>query len=305
MEYKDYYKILGVDKKASEKEIKSSYRKLAKQYHPDLNQGDEKSQEKFKEISEAYEVLSDAEKRKKYDAFGSNYDFTNGYNFDPNQYGYTYTTSSNSGDFSDFFDMFFGGSQDIGGGSSRSRGFNINDIFSDFGRKGSAKQRQSFNSELSISIQDAYRGVDKDVSLTYDGKNFDVLVKIPAGITTGKKIKVNGEKFGIPGDLLFKINVLDGANIKLEGLNIIKTVEVMPWQAALGDKVTVTTPVDTIKVNIPKGLKGGTKMRVQKKGFKDLKGNVGDLFILYNIVIPSNITEEEAALYEQLKELRK
>lgn len=305
MEYKDYYKILGVDKNSSNKEIKAAYRKLAKKYHPDVNQGDEKSQEKFKEISEAYEVLSDPDKKQKYDTFGSNYDFANGYNFDPNQYGYTYTTSSNTGDFSDFFDMFFGGSGSAGGSSSRTGGFNLGDILGDFGKRTRRKERQSFNSELSISIKEAYEGVDRTVSLSYDGRNFDVLVKIPAGITPGKKVKVKGEKFGIEGDILFKINILDGPNLKLEGLNIIKTVDVMPWQVALGDKVTVATPVDKIKLNVPKGVKGGTKMRVPKKGFKDMKGDVGDLFVLFNIVVPKDLTPEEEELYEKLKELRK
>ena len=152
MEYKDYYKVLGVDKKASSQEIKKAYRKLAKKYHPDLNKGDEKSQEKFKEINEAYEVLGNEDKRKKYDMFGSNYNFQGGQNFDPNAYdfgnfggfggfgknsgSYTYTTGGSGGGFSDFFNAFFSGGQGSGGGFS--------DIFGGFknaGRKSQPRQR--------------------------------------------------------------------------------------------------------------------------------------------------------------------
>lgn len=210
MKYKDYYEILGVSKDADEKEIKKAYRKLAKKYHPDVNQGDEAAAEKFKEVSEAYEVLSDPDKRKKYDTFGSNYDFSSGYDFDPSQYGYTYTTGGSGADFSDFFETIFGSSKS---GGNFSGGFNINDIFGDFSSKGRGrsqkKARNKFESELSISIKEAFEGVTKDVSLTYKQKEYDVAVKVPAGITRGKKVKVRGEKFGLPGDILFKINIKD------------------------------------------------------------------------------------------------
>ena len=137
MEYKDYYKILGVEKDATEQKIKSQYRKLAKKYHPDLNPDDKVAQEKFKEINEAYEVLGDKEKRKRYDTFGSNYDFAGGQNFDPSQYGYTYTSSGNGGGFSDFFDLIFG--RDAKSDQGGFGGFSMGDIFSDFG--GGGKKR--------------------------------------------------------------------------------------------------------------------------------------------------------------------
>lgn len=133
MEYKDYYKILGVDEKASQDDIKKAYRKLAKKYHPDLHPDDEKSQDKFKEVNEAYEVIGDEEKRKQYDTFGSSQNFSNGQNFDPSQYGfggdsYTYT-SSDGGDFSDFFNMFFGGGGARSSSARSSSGFDIGDLF--------------------------------------------------------------------------------------------------------------------------------------------------------------------------------
>ena len=219
MEYKDYYKILGVDKKASDAEIKKAFRTLAKKYHPDLHQGDKANEEKFKEINEAYEVLSDKDKRQKYDAFGSNYDFRGGQNFNPNDFGfggfggangnggtyYRYETNGSGGDFSDFFNMFFGGN-DMGnmgnGRAKRSSGFNINDLF----RGKAKKERQRYNTELYISLDEAYHGSKRSVSLNIDGKNININLNIPKGITAGKSIKVAGEKWGVSGDIYFKFN---------------------------------------------------------------------------------------------------
>lgn len=303
MEYKDYYKILGVDKNATEKEIKSAYRKLAKKYHPDMNPEDASAQEKFKEVNEAYEVLSDPEKKKKYDTFGSGYDFSGGYDFDPGQYGYTYTsTGGGGGDFSDFFEMFFGG----GGSGQKTGGGGFRDLFSDLGGRAKSKKqstRDLYKTELSVSIKEAYEGTTRNVSLNLEGQPLDISVKIPAGITSGKKIRVAGKKYNLPGNILFTIHVLDGANIRLEGLDIIKTVDIYPWQAALGDHVTVTTPKGKIKMKVPKGVRGGTKLRVPGKGFVDMKKNTGDLYVIFNIVVPGTLTDEERGLYEKLKEL--
>ena len=300
MKYRDYYEILGVGKNATDKEIKSSYRKLAKKYHPDLNPNDEKAQEKFKEVNEAYEVLSDPDKKKKYDTFGSSYDFTNGANFDPSQYGYSYTTGG-SGNFSDFFEMFFGGD------SGKGHGFSMSDIFSDFGgrKKRKSTTRQKFNTEISISLKEAFNGTTKSVALSLNGRGVDIDVKIPKGITEGKKVKVNGDKYNIPGDILFKINIDLKPNEELNGNDVVEVVDIYPWQAALSDTVVVSSLHGKIKVKIPNGFKGGSKLRIPKKGFIDLKGNVGDLYIKFNIVNPSNLTEEEIKLYEKLKELRK
>lgn len=306
MKYKDYYEILGVSKNADEKEIKSAYRKLAKKYHPDLHQGDDAAAEKFKEVSEAYEVLSDKDKRNKYDKFGSNYDFSSGYDFDPSQYGYTYTTGGSGADFSDFFETIFGSSKS---GGNFSGGFNINDIFGDFSSKGRGKSnkkaRNKFESELSISIKEAYEGVTKNVSLTYKQEEYDIAVKIPAGITSNKKVKVKGEKFGLPGDILFKVNIRDEKNLSLDGLDIIKTENIYPWEAALGTNKTVETIKGKLKLKIPKAFVGGNKMRIPSKGFKDLKGNVGDLYVIFNIVNPKELSEEQEKLYKELEKISK
>lgn len=299
MKYKDYYEVLGVKKGATDSEIKSAYRKLAKKYHPDLNGGDEKAQEKFKEISEAYEVLSDADKRKKYDAFGSGYNFQGGYDFNPEDYGYSYTSTGSSGDFSDFFDMFFGGSKTKSEGSK----FSFNDIFSEMRGKGRKREKQSFNTTLNLTIKEAFQGIDKTVGLNFEGKNIEVPVKVPAGITENKSIRVNGEKFGIPGNILFKIKITGSAGETLKGTDIYKTLEVYPWEAALGGKKTVETFFGKIRITIPKGVKPGTKMRIPKKGFMDMKRNIGDMYVVFSIVNPQILTDEQLKLYEELKKI--
>lgn len=305
MEYRDYYKILGVEKSASQDEIKKSYRKLAKKYHPDLHPDDEKAQEKFKEVNEAYEVLGDEKKRKQYDTFGSSANFSNGQNFDPSQYGfggngYTYTTQG--GDFSDFFNMFFGG----GGGQRSSRassGFDIGDLFGGGAGRSRRPQRQSYESELTISLDEAYHGITKKMTLNIGGENKAIDIKVPSGILPGKKLKVKGEKWGVSGDILFKINV-EGGRDTLDGLNINKKLDIFPDEAALGGKKVVETFEGKIKINIPKEISSGKKIRIPKKGFKDMKKNTGDLYIEINIVIPENLSDKEVELYKQLKEIR-
>ena len=303
MEYKDYYKILGVDKKASTEEIKKAYRKLAKKYHPDLHPNDVKAQEKFKEINEAYEVLSDENKRKQYDAFGSGYNFSHGQNFDPSQFGfgnfgkgYTYTYTTEGGEnFSDFFNMIFGG-----------KDFGLGDLFN--GRK---KGRNPFHkvktdkpiyeSEINITIEEGYNGVTKQITLKIGGEDKTLSVKVPKGILPGKKIKINGEKLGINGDVYLKVNILCDENMKLEDKDIYKRVDVYPWDAYFGTKIVVDTLSGRIKVSIPENMEGGRRIRVPKRGYKDMEGNTGDLYIVVNIVNPTRLTDEQKELYKKLK----
>ncbi len=311
MEYKDYYKVLGVDKKASKDEIKKAYRKLAKKYHPDLNKGDAKSQEKFKEVNEAYEVLGNEEKRKKYDMFGSNYNFQGGQNFDPNAYDFggfggfgnfgknsnTYTYSSDgSGGFSDFFNAFFSGGQSGGG---------FSDMFSGFGKNQSRKStnRQRYDTEISVSLSEIYNGTEKRLNLMIGNQNVNMNLKIPKGILPGKKIKVKGEKFGVSGDIYVKINLVDLYN-KLEDHNIIKKVELKPWEAYFGKSINVeTVQGERIKVKVPKNIKSNQRIRVKDKGFVDMKGIKGDLYLEISIVNPTHLTEEQEELYKKLYEL--
>lgn len=308
MEYKDYYKVLGVDKSADGKTIKKAYRKLAKQYHPDLHPDDKKAQEKFKEINEAYEVLSDPEKRKTYDTFGSSGNFTGGMNFDPSQYGYSYTTGG-GGDFSDFFDMFFGGGATSAGGSSkrRSRSFNMSDIFGGFSGGatsggGRRSPRTQYNTDLTVSLRDAFKGVDRKVSLTINGQAVDVLVKVPAGITEGKKVKIRGDKFGVDGDILFKIHINLPKGTTMDGLDLTVQKDIYPWEAYFGDRVEVDLPAGKLRVKVPEKTKGGSKLRLAKKGFKDLKKHEGDAYIQFNIINPTSLSAEEEAQYKAMGE---
>lgn len=303
MEYKDYYKILGVSKSASGDEIKKAFRKAAKKYHPDLHPDDKDAQEKFKEVNEAYEVLGDEKKRKQYDTFGSTGGFQGGQNFDPSQYGYggggSYTYTSSDEGFSDFFNTIFGG------GSGASSGFNINDLFGG-GRKSSRRakaQRQSYDSELNITIEEGYKGFEKDISLSFNGEVKTIKVKVPSGIIPGKKLKVKGEKWGIDGDILFKINFIEEDGLELDGLDLISKVDVLPWDAALGNKQVVDTLDGKIKVNIPEGIESGKRIKIPKKGYRDMKGNRGNLFLKINIVNPKTLSKTQRKLYEKLKNI--
>lgn len=308
MEYKDYYKTLGVDKSADQKTIKKAFRKLAKQYHPDLHPDDKKAHEKFKEINEAYEVLSDPKKKQTYDQFGSAGNFSGGMNFDPSQYGYTYTTTGGDGDFSDFFDMFFGGASAGSGSKRRSTTFNMGDIFGDLkggSRRSHKPQRTQYSTDLTISMDDAYNGVNRQVSLTIGGKAVDIPVKVPAGITDGKKLKVRGDKFGVDGDILFKIHVTAPKGVEIHGLDLTVDQAIYPWQAYFGDKITCDLPAGKLRITVPEKTKGGQKLRLAKKGLKDLKGHTGDAYVRFVIVNPENLSAEEEALYKQLSEKHK
>lgn len=311
MEYKDYYKILGVDKDADQDEIKKKYRQLAKKYHPDLNKGNDKAQEKFKEINEAYEVLGNEEKRKRYDAFGSGNNFSQGDNFDPSHYGfdfsgfnkrpgggysYTYTTTGDGAGsgFSDFFNMFFGG-QDRQSARDDS-------MFTGFGGGGQRRAaKPKYQTDVTISLEEAYNGSKRNLNVTINGQNKQIPLKIPKGIVPGKKIRINGDKFGLDGDVYVKINIIDQNNT-LEGLDLIKKMKLYPWDAALGAKKTVQTlDGKTIKVNIPKGIKTGKRIRIPNKGFRDMKNRTGDLYLEIVIDNPSRLTDEQLKLYKKLQ----
>ena len=302
MEYKDYYKILGVDKGASNEEIKKAYRSLAKKYHPDLNPNDTSAQEKFKDINEAYEVLGDEKKRKKYDTFGSTGGFANGQNFDPSNFGfenfgnghsYTYTTSGEG--FSDFFNMFFGGED-----------FGISDLFGGGTRSRNAYEREvpKYESEVNITIEEAYNGVKKPISLKIGNENKSLSVNVPKGILPGKKIKIKGEKAGIHGDIYFKVNIISNENLRLEGLDLYKKIDLFPWDAALGTHIVIDTlDGKKVKVKIPANMKTGKRIKIPRKGYKDMRGKKGDLYIETNIVNPINLTKEQKKLYEELKSI--
>lgn len=302
MEFKDYYAILGVDKKASQEEIKKSFRRLAKKYHPDLHPGDAKAEHKFKEINEAYEVLSDAEKRKKYDTFGSSYDFAGGQNFDPNAYGFGgfRTGAGGNADFSDFFNLIFGGGfSGASGGAGNVHYGGFGDLFGGMG-KSRKKSAPKYETQLHVGLQEAYHGGTKRVSLSAGGQPVSIEVKIPRGITEKKKIKVRGEKWGLSGDVLFTVKIDAGKNASLEGLDIIKPIDLLPWEAAFGCTREVETLEGKVKVKIPEGIRADRKIKIPGKGFRDMKDARGDLYLRVRIVNPP-INGKVEALYRELQ----
>lgn len=304
MEYKDYYKILGLDKSASAADIKKSYRTLAKKYHPDLNAGNAEAETKFKEVNEAYEVLSDEEKRKKYDMFGSNYDFQGGQNFDPRSYGFDFNTGGAQGgttDFSDFFNLIFGnegfkgGFGGVGGAAA--------DMFGGFRHKTNPARAQ-YNTEMTINVTEAHNGTERVLNLDFDGVVKPLRVKVPKGMLPGKKIKVKGEKIGITGDILVKI-VISDPELELSGINVTRNIDVTPWDAALGTEVTVETLSGRVKVKIPERIRSGQKIKIPKKGFMDRNNNRGDFYLKITINNPSFLTDEQLDCYETLKNTTK
>jgi curved DNA-binding protein len=309
MKYKDYYQVLGVDKNASSEEIKKAFRKLAKKFHPDANQKNIKAEEKFKEINEAYEVLGDQEKRKKYDKFGGQNDFQNGYDFDPSQYGfgnntrYSYTTT-NADNYSDFFNAFFGGN-----------GMDFDSIFNNHsGTKYSSRESGSFvrstkgedvEAVIEISPEEGLLGTEKKVTFRGSKGEKTLTFKIPKGVRDGEKIKLKsqGESSiygGEHGDLYLIVKFKEGKYI-LEGNDLLKELDLLPWDAALGGEINVETPDDKILVKIPPGIQTGSKIRLSKKGYIDRNNNRGDLYLKIRIVNPSVINSRTKELYEKLK----
>ena len=303
MQYKDYYKTLGIDKKASPADIKKAYRGLAKKYHPDLNKNDSKSEDKFKEVSEAYELLSDPKKRKNYDDFGNQSNFSNNSDFDPSQYGYNgYQTYSNTdmGDHSDFFNMFFSDS------------FNMNDLFGRVQKKPSRRNvpivGQDISAEIEILPEEGFSGVQRKVSLQTQTGTLSINFTIPKGVHNGEKIRLKGQGHegyngGSKGDLLMTVLMKPSKKFTVDGNNLAMTLNLMPWDAALGGKIPVDTIDGLINVTIPPRIQTGKKIRVSGKGYVDRKGKRGDLIIMVRIVNPSNITGEAIKLYEKLKTL--
>ena len=306
MEYKDYYKILGVEKNASKDDIKKAYRKLVKKYHPDSGDSSDKSKEKFQEISEAYEVLKDDEKRKKYDAFGASGNFSSGSNFDPSQYGYNVQYGGNASDFSDFFDMIFG-SHGFGGFSGGTktyttgsrRGSNpFSGGFSGFSNTAQESQYMQA-SDVAVSVYEAYHGTQRNLALKHpDGTTKNITLKIPAGIKNGEKLRMKSES------LEFKIVVENDDVYTLNGDKLTQNVKIAPYDAILGGKVTFTA-IDgsNISLNIKPKTQAGKKFKIPSKGFRDRKGNTGDLFVNIVIVVPDNPTEKEISLYKELQKV--
>lgn len=315
VKYKDYYEILGVSKSATGDEIKKAYRKLAKKYHPDTNPGDKASEESFKDINEAYEVLGDPEKRKTYDQFGNTQQFTNGSDFDPSQFGFgregsrTYTYTGGDGGFSDFFQAFFGGGRSGMGQDD----FDIENLFGQrSGRRTASPGRkgQDLETEIAITLKEAVHGTSRPVAFIRDGKRVQLNVKIPPGIQPGEKIRLSGQggegsSGGSRGDLFLKVDLSLDKGVELDGLNIIKKIDVYPWEAYFGHRKELDHLGETLSIKIPGGIQTDRSIRLRGKGYGDRKGTRGDLLVKIRIVNPEPLSKEAQELYEKLQAMYK
>lgn len=307
MDFKDYYKILGVEKSATTDEIKKAYRKLAMKYHPDRNPDDKAAEEKFKEITEANEVLSDPDKRKKYDTLGSNWkQYANaGSGFGgAGRGGYQFSGDINDlfgnvGGFSDFFESFFGG-----GGFRQHGGGNP------FGNARTRAQRGSdYESILNITLEEAHRGGERQLKV--DGKK--IRIKIAPGIQEGKKLRLkamgaHGKSGGERGDLYLIIHITDHPWFERKGDDLYFNLNVDLFSAVLGGKEKIET-IDgkRLMMNIEKGTDSGMTLRLKGMGMTrtDDPNSRGDLFVKVMVSVPKKLSRKETELFEKLRELRK
>jgi len=299
MAFVDYYNILGIDKNASTDDIKKAYRKLARKYHPDVNPNDEQAKQRFQEVNEANEVLSDPEKRKKYDQYGANWRHgeqfeqaqgqqgrTRGRNTSGERSQYEYTGNFDEGEFSDFFESLFGTRT---GGGRRT-------VF-----KG-----QDYHAELELSLEEAYRTHQR--MFTVNGKN--VRITVQAGIADGQTIKLAGwggpgMNDGPKGDLYLKFNIAPDATWKRQGNDLFRTMDIDLYTAVLGGELLVDTLAGPVKMKIKPETQNSTKVRLKGKGFPVYKkeGQFGDLYITLSVKIPTNLTAKQKELFNQLAQL--
>lgn len=300
MAFIDYYKILGVEKSAGEKDIKNAYRKLARKHHPDLNPNDAEANKRFQQLNEANEVLSDPEKRKKYDKYGENWQHGEAYEQQARQQqqgraqgfggggaqGFeSYEGFGEGGDFSDFFQSMFGGA---GGGRSRSQ----------------AKYRgQDFNAELHLSLRDAAESHKQ--TLTVNGKQ--IRITIPAGVDNGQTIKIAGHggpgvNSGPAGDLYITFVIADDPKFKRLGSDLYTTVKLDLYTAVLGGEITVDTLTGKVKLKVKPETPNNTKVKLKGKGFPVYKkaDEFGDLYLTYDIQMPTNLTDKQRELFTEL-----
>lgn len=291
MIFKDYYRILELKtNRVSIDEIKSNYRILAKKYHPDVNIKNEKAEERFKDINEAYRVLSDATAKRKYDRMWNNYVGS--------KRKKEFEESQRSSDpmFSDFFKMFFG---------------NVKEEEIQKKVKKPAIKGENIETEINVQIEEAFYGLSKKISLrTVDGGMKTFSVKVPAGIRNNEKIRLigqgkEGQNGGKNGDLLIRINIENNNKFKLKGCDLYTNLLLTPWEAALGARVKVASIDETVSLYVPAGMQSGECVKIAQKGYKDGKGGRGDLVIEAKIVVPKMLTEEEKESYKNMAEVSK
>ena len=307
MEYIDYYKILGINKNASEKDIKKAYRKLARKYHPDLNPNDQNAEKKFKEINEAYEVLSNPENRKKYDKYGEHWkhaDEIEKQKAHQKQYQSTYDTGDfdfsgfggfgshgyDESDFSDFFQSMFGG-----GYSKRTN------------RRKIKFKGQDIQAELHLNLSDVYTTQKQTINV--NGKK--IRITIPAGVKDGQVIRIKGMggpgiNGGPNGDLYIRFSIINDTKFKRLNDDLYIKHNIDLYTAVLGGETLIDTMAGKVKLKVKPGTQCGTKVRLKGKGFPKYKkeGEYGDLYITYHVNIPTNLNDEQKELFIKLSKIK-
>lgn len=296
--YKDYYKLLGVERTTATEEIAKAYKKLARKFHPDLNPGDSKAEEKFKEINEAYEVLKDPEKRKMYDQLGPNWKDGQQFQGAPGFENMNFNGQNFGGaGFSDFFETLFGQAARGQGG----RGGFGPDPFGGF----SARQRRGrdVEAELSVSLEDAIKGGRRTITLTMPQGDRTLEVNVPAGIREGGKLRLAGQGDTVPGgsagDLFLRIVYAPHPLFHVEGDSVLYDLPLSPWEAVLGTKARVTTLEGEIELNIPAGTGSGRKFRLRGKGLGSGAAR-GDQMVQVQIKVPTELSPREKELWDEL-----
>jgi len=324
-DFKDYYSLLGVSKDASESEIKKAYRKLALKYHPDRNPNDKEAENRFKEVNEAYEVLSDPEKRKKYDQFGQYWQQadqfqqrtggggggfrtrTTGFGTDMGGFDFSQYSS-----FEEFIDELLG-RFNTGGGTRTRYSYRTSPGgtgFSDFGDFGSGFASSGVGTDteatIRLSLSEAFHGVQKRLNVGDEVVN----VRIPGGAKPGSRIRVPGKGKATPynqqrGDLYLKVELQPHSFFRFEDDNLLCEVPITPDEAVLGSNIEVPTPDGKVSVKVPAGVRSGQSLRLRGKGWNNPKGQRGDLFVRLQITAPKNLSDTERELYEKIRANRK
>jgi len=304
-QYRDYYKVLGISKDANHDEVRKAFRKLARKYHPDVAEDKSTAEEKFKELNEAYEVLGDPEKRKKYDAMGSNRQRP-GAGSSPSDANYDYQFDGTG--FSDFFEQMFGAGHRPQ--SSQFRGFS--------GHPGSSAgpmSGQDAHADILVALDEVVRGTERSLSLqqinreTGRRESKTSTIRIPKGISEGQLIRcaglgepgING---GAPGDLFLHVRLEKHPIFRVRGADLYCELPLAPWEAVLGGEIPVPTLDGSVKIRVPKNASAGTELRVKGRGLPtDASGAPGDLYAVIEIALPETVTDEEVALWEKLSSL--
>ncbi|MCL1941333.1 MAG: DnaJ domain-containing protein [Synergistaceae bacterium] len=287
--YKDYYKILGVERSADAEQIRKTYRKLAKKYHPDVNK-EAGAEQRYKDINEAYEVLKDPDKRQKYDTLGENWEqeFSPPHGWQDMRGG----AKDFGGGFSDFFKIIFG--------SFNMGKFGGNGDESIFASRPRARDQEV---NMRLSLEDIIAGGTKTINIS-DGQTAKTLnVNLPRGITDGSRIKLSG-KSTAGGDLYIIIHILPNSKYEISGNDLVEKLTVAPWEAVIGSNISVETPTGDVKMKLPAGTQNGQKLRLKGKGLpKRAEGESGDLYVKIEIAVPQKLSDKEKELWEELAKI--